>query len=61
MYKALVIKYAAKAKEMAAQVEEAANAMEREGYRLVSFTAMPSAKGVLVFHREREAPMEKGE
>lgn len=52
MYQTVVIKYAAKAKDMAAQVEKTANDMEREGYRLVSFAAMPSAKGVLVFHRE---------
>ena len=52
MYRAVVIKYAAKAKDMAAQVEKTANDMEREGFRLVSFAPMPSAKGVLVFHRE---------
>lgn len=44
---------------MAAQVEKAANEMEAMGYRLVSFVAMPSAKGVLVFHREGEAPAEQ--
>ena len=44
---------------LAAQVEKAANEMEAKGYRLVSFVAMPSAKGVLVFHREGEAPAEQ--
>ena len=61
MYQTVVIKYAPKAKDMAAQVEKAANEMEAKGYRLVSFVAMPSAKGVLVFHREGEAPAEKEE
>lgn len=59
MYQTVVIKYAPKAKDMAAQVEKNANEMETKGYRLVSFAAMPSAKGVLVFYREGEAPAEQ--
>ena len=42
----------AQAPQLAAQVEKTANDMEREGFRLVSFAPMPSAKGVLVFYRE---------
>ena len=36
MYQTVVIKYAPKAKDMAAQVEKAANEMEAMGYRLTA-------------------------
>ncbi|WP_294439043.1 hypothetical protein [uncultured Slackia sp.] len=49
MYKTVVVKYCAKAKEMAEQVEKVSNQMAQEGYELVTFSTMPSAKGILVF------------
>ncbi len=51
MYKTMIIEYSPKAKEMAARVEEAANQMEKEGFELISFSIMPSSKGVLVFKK----------
>lgn len=49
MYKTVVVKYCAKAKEMAEQVEKVSNQMAQERYELVTFSTMPSAKGILVF------------
>ena len=51
MYKAVVVKYSPKAKEMAVKIEETANKMEQEGFELVSCSIMPSAKGILVFKK----------
>ena len=42
MYKTVVVKYCAKAKEMAEQVENVSNRMAQEGYELVTFSIMPS-------------------
>ena len=44
MYKAITVEYSAKAKKMAAKIEEAAIRMEEEGYELISVSMMPSAK-----------------
>ena len=52
MYKAITVEYSAKAKKMAAKIEEAANRMEEEGYELISVSIMPSAKGILIFRKE---------
>ena len=51
MYKAITVEYSAKAKKMAAKIEEAANRMEEEGYELISVSMMPSAKGILIFRK----------
>lgn len=54
MYKTVVVKYCAKAKEMAEQVENVSNRMAQEGYELVTFSIMPSAKGILVFRTNND-------
>ena len=54
MYKTVVVKYCAKAKEMAEQVEKVSNRMAQEGYELVTFSIMPSAKGILVFRTNND-------
>ena len=54
MYKTVVIKYSPKAKEMALNVEETANEMEKEGFELVSCSIMPSSKGILIFKKIRD-------
>ena len=51
MYKAVVVKYSPKAKEMAVKIEETANKMEQEGFELISCSIMPSAKGIVVFKK----------
>lgn len=51
MYKAVVVKYSPKAKEMAVRVEETVNKMEQEGFELVSYSITPSSKGILVFKK----------
>ena len=51
MYKTMIIKYSPKVKEMADQVEETANQMEQEGFELISFSTMPSSKGILIFRK----------
>ena len=58
MYKTVVVKYSPKAKEMAAKIEETANQMEQEGFELVSFSIMPSSKGILVFRKPGEPAAE---
>ena len=55
MYKTVVVNYSPRAKEMAATIENAANQMEMEGFELVSFSVMPSAKGILIF-RQAKSP-----
>ena len=54
MYKTVVVEYCAKAKEMAEQVENVSNRMAQEGYELVTFSIMPSAKGILVFRTNND-------
>lgn len=39
---------------MAAEVEDTANEMERDGWELVTFAITGSAKGILVFHQPDE-------
>ena len=58
MYKTVVINYSPKAKDLAARVEAAANKMEQEGFELVSFSIMPSSKGILVFRKPGEPAAE---
>ena len=53
-YKTVVVDYAPKAKIMAAEVEDTANEMERDGWELVTLAITGSAKGILVFHQPDE-------
>lgn len=53
MYKTVIVKYSPKVKEMAVQIEETANKMEKEGFELISCSIMPSSKGILVFKKMR--------
>ncbi len=53
-YKTVVTDYHPTAKAMAEEVEELANKHSAEGWKLVSFSIAPSAKGVLVFEGEDE-------
>ncbi|NMP37167.1 MAG: hypothetical protein GX051_03435 [Clostridiales bacterium] len=54
MYKTVVIDYAPKADSMAAAIEEKANEMATQGYRLVTMSVTGSAKAILVFSAECE-------
>ena len=60
MYKTVTLKYAPKVKNMAAQIEEAANKMEQKGFELISCSIMPSAKGILIFRKAGE-PQEEAQ
>lgn len=55
MYKTVIIGYSPRAKEMAARIAAAANRMEQEGFALVSCCVAPSARGILVFRKEKTA------
>ncbi len=48
-YKTVVMEYNPKAEKMAADVEKAANEMEKENWELVTFSVTNSAKAILVF------------
>ncbi len=48
-YKTVVMEYNPKAEKMAAEVEKAANEMEKENWELVTFSVTNSAKAILVF------------
>lgn len=52
MYKTVVVDYAPKADTMANQIEDMANAMEKEGYELVTLSVTGSAKAILVFKKQ---------
>lgn len=49
MYKAIVTGYLPKAEDMAKEVEEKANRMEKEGFDLVTISITGTAKAILVF------------
>lgn len=55
VYKTVVIDYAAKAKKMAAAIEEKANELARAGWELVTFSVTGSARAVLVFRAPTDA------
>ena len=59
MYKTIVIDYAPKAKKMAAAIEQTANEKAQDGWELVSFSVMNSAKAILVFRVPETAPQEQ--
>lgn len=54
VYKAIVVDYKPKAKNMAAAVEKASNEMSVDGWELVTFSVTNSAKAVLVFRGSDE-------
>lgn len=54
-YKTVVLKYNPIAKKMAEEAEKIANEYAEKGWRLLTFSVTPSAKGILVF----EIPEEK--
>ena len=54
-YKAIVIDYAPKAKEMAAAIERTANERAREGWELMTFSVTNSAQAILVFRLLNDA------
>lgn len=58
-YKTIVIDYAPKAKKMAAAIEQTANEKAQDGWELVSFSVMNSAKAILVFRVPETAPQEQ--
>lgn len=49
MYKTVVIEYSPKADDMAKKIEEKANEMLQEGFKLVTLSITGSAKAILVF------------
>ena len=54
MYKTAVIPYTPNAAKMAAQIEETANRLWEQGYRLVTVTVTGSAKAILVLETRTE-------
>ena len=55
-YKTIVIDYAPKAKKMAAAIEEKANEMAQNGWKLVTVSVTNSAKAILVFRAPEDTP-----
>lgn len=53
-YKAVVLKYNPRAVKMAEEAERVANEYAEKGWKLVTFSVMPSAKGILVFEVSEE-------
>lgn len=49
-YKTVVIDYAPKADKMATCIEDKANEMELNGWKLVTVTITNSAKAIMVFY-----------
>ena len=48
-YRAIVVDYSPRAKDMAAAIEQAANEHARNGWELVTFSVTNAAKAILVF------------
>lgn len=51
MYKTVVIEYSPKADDMAKKIEEKANEMLQEGFKLITVSITGSAKAILVFKK----------
>lgn len=51
MYKTIVIEYSPKADDMAKKIEEKANEMLQEGFKLITVSITGSAKAILVFKK----------
>lgn len=51
MYKTVVIEYSPKADDMAKKIEEKANEMLQEGFKLVTLSITGSAKAILLFKK----------
>ena len=58
IYKTIVIDDAPKAKKLAAEIENKANEMAKEGWELVTFSTVVSGKAILVFRTQNEIPEE---
>lgn len=57
-YKTIVIDHAPKAKKLAAEIENKANELAKEGWELVTFSTVVSRKAILVFRTQNELPEE---
>ncbi len=51
MYKSVVIEYCPKADNMARKNVDKANEMEKEGYQLLTFSIITTAKAILIFKK----------
>lgn len=51
MYKTVVVEYSPKADNMAAKIEQKANEMLEQGYKLVTMSVTTTAKAILVFKK----------
>lgn len=51
MYKSVVIEYCPKVDNMARKIEDKANEMEKEGYQLLTFSIITTAKAILIFKK----------
>lgn len=61
IYKTIVIDDAPKAKKLAAEIENKANELAKEGWELVTFSTVVSGKAILVFRTQNEVPEETKE
>ena len=57
MYKTRIVDYSPRASVLAERIERIANEEERQGFLLVSSSVTPSAKAILIFHKEEEEGM----
>lgn len=53
-YRAIVVDYSPRAKDMAAAIEQAANDHAQNGWELVTFSVTNAAKAILVFRRPED-------
>ena len=60
-YKAIVIDHEPKAKKLAAEIENKANEMAKEGWEFITFSTVASGKAILVFRTQNEVPEETKE
>ena len=51
MYKTEIIGYTPVAKKMAKKIEDKCNEMEKEGYQLLTFSIITTAKAILIFKK----------
>ena len=60
-YKTLVIDHELKTKKLAAEIENKANEMAKDGWEFVAFSTVTSGKAILVFRTQNEIPKETKE
>lgn len=60
-YKTIVVDHEPKAKKLAAEIENKANEMAKDGWEFVTFSTVASGKAVLVFRTQNEVPEETKE